>query len=497
MYSQSQFLYTAAQTRELDRLAIQQEGIPGFTLMQRAAAFTFQQIQKRWPNAKRLSVFCGIGNNGGDGYLIATLAKTKGWQVQVIQLGDVKKQTGDAKTARESIQAESIPTKDFNDESLVEADIIVDAMLGTGLERAVEESWLSAIQKINAANVVKVAVDIPSGLHADTGCELGEAIKADLTVTFIGRKQGLYTAEGKTCSGEICFDDLGVPEKLRSQVPSHHTLLPKQLFGPLLKPRKKNSHKGAHGHVLVVGGAPGMNGAVTIAAQAALRSGCGLVSVATNQQHSHMVNLQQPEIMSHGVDSVDQLIELLDAVDVIVLGPGLGQLDWSTDLFYPCIASHKPLVLDADGLNILVNNPQKKANWVLTPHPGEAARLLGCSVSEVQKDRFKAVRKLQEKYGGICVLKGAGTLISVEEKIFVCPLGNPGMGSAGMGDVLAGILGSCIAQAIKNKIELVEAVLFAVNLHASAGDASAIESGEKGLLATDLMPYLRKLINEI
>jgi len=497
MVLHSQNLYSAAQTRELDRLAIQQEGIPGFTLMQRAAECTFLQIQSRWPDANRLTVVCGIGNNGGDGCLIALLAKQQGWQVQVFQLGDVEKQTGDAKKARESMNAVGLRAQDFDPNQLAETDIIVDALLGTGLHRSVEGVWLSTIQAINRSTALKVAVDIPSGLNADTGCELGEAVKADLTVTFIGRKQGLYTADGRACSGKIHFEDLSIPEKLYADVPSHHGLLPQQLQGPLLNPRQQNSHKGSHGHVLVVGGASGMNGAVMLAASAALRTGCGLVSVATHGKHASVINLQQPEIMSHGIEDMKQLNPLMDAADVIVLGPGLGQLDWSTDIFYHIINTHKPLVLDADALNILVNNPQKKANWVLTPHPGEAARLLGCSTNEIQSNRYMAVKKIQEKYDGICVLKGAGSLISCDDKISACPLGNPGMASAGMGDVLSGVLGSCIAQAIHNKIDIIEAVLFAVSLHAAAGDACALVDGEKGLLASDLFPYIKKLINEI
>jgi len=489
-------LYTAAQSRELDRLAIEQEGIAGYTLMKRAAACTFYHLMLKWPSCKRVAVFCGIGNNGGDGYIIAQLAHAKGLHVEVFQLGDIEKQSGDALLARTDMQAKGLQTKPYTVGSLLNADIIVDAMLGTGLEREVKDGWLSAIQAINLSSAKTVAVDIPSGLHADTGCQLGEAIEADLTVTFIGRKQGLFTADAKGCCGEIIFDSLDVPITLYDQITSDAHLLSHRLSSPLLKPRAANSHKGQHGHVLIIGGAQGMNGAVTMAAVAALRSGCGLVSVATHPAHAASINFVQPEIMSHGVETGDDLTKLIKQADVIILGPGLGQSAWANNLFQMAIKTEKPLILDADGLNLLAKKPIVKHNWILTPHPGEAGRLLGCPTAEVQKDRFQAIKKIQQKYAGICVLKGAGTLLFHGKKIQICPLGNPGMASAGMGDVLSGVLGGLVAQAMKNSLAIFDAVSLGVCLHACAGDEAAEAGGEKGLLATDLMPYIRRLINQ-
>jgi len=488
-------LYTAAQSRELDRLAIEQEGIAGYTLMKRAAACTFHHLMSKWPECKRVVVFCGVGNNGGDGYIIAQLAHASGLQVEVYQLGDIQKQKGDALTARTDMQAEGLQIKSYVVGSLFDADIIIDAMLGTGLERDVKDLWSSAIQAINLSSAKVVAVDIPSGLHADTGCQLGEAVVADITVTFIGRKQGLFTADGKACCGEIIFDSLGIPISLYDQINSDTRLLSNSLSSPLLKPRNANSYKGQHGHVLIVGGAKGMNGAVTMAAIAALRSGCGLVSVATHPTHAMSINLTQPEIMSHGVETGNDLNHLIESADVIILGPGLGQSAWANDLFQTVIKTEKPLILDADGLNLLASDPIQKSTWIFTPHPGEAGRLLNSSASEIQKDRFRAIKKIQEKYTGTCVLKGAGTLIYDGGEIRVCPAGNPGMASAGMGDVLSGVLGGIIAQAVKQSFDLIENVAFGVLLHALAGDAAAKENGEKGLLATDLLPHIRRLIN--
>ena len=488
-------LYTAEQTRELDRLAIQQEGIPGYILMKRAAACTFHHLMATWPECKRVVVICGVGNNGGDGYIVAQLAHAQGLHVEVYQLGDIEKQKGDALTARKDMLAEGIKIQSYEAGIVINADLIVDAMLGTGLERDVTGLWLSAIQAINLSPANVVAVDIPSGLHADTGCQLGEAVIADLTVTFIGRKQGLFTADGKVCSGQVMFDDLEVPSKLYDQVSSETHLMLNKLSGPLLKPRDVNSHKGQHGHVLVIGGAPGMNGAVCMAAMAALRCGCGLVSVATHPSHAVNINLAQPEIMSHAVANGDDLKILIGSADVIILGPGLGQSAWAQELYQTVIKTEKPLILDADGLNLLANNVVQKNNWILTPHPGEAGRLLDCGTQEVQKDRFQSIKNIQAKYAGICVLKGAGTLIYDGAKVRVCPAGNAGMASAGMGDVLSGILGSVVAQAMKQSLDLFDSASFAVLLHACAGDEAAKQDGEKGLLATDLLPHIRRIIN--
>lgn len=499
MINKSQLLYAASQSRALDSLAIE-SGISGFELMQRAANGVFQQLILHWPNKQRVTIFCGTGNNGGDGYLIAMLAYQHGLQVKVYQLGDLNKQSGDALSARIKMESAGLHTEPYSElinESKTE--VIVDAIFGTGLARPVTGLWLSAIQQINRSNAKKIAVDIASGLHADTGCEMGEAVKADLTVTFIARKLGLYTADGRTCSGDIHFEDLDVARVHYEKIISKTALINACSVKALFDQRQENSHKGMHGNVLVIGGAPGMSGAVMMAASAALRSGCGLVNVATHQAHAVMINYYQPEIMSHGVTNSAELTPLLASADVIVCGPGLGQSDWAEALFECIVKTDIPIILDADGLNLLAKKPRKKKNWVLTPHPGEAARLLNCSTSQIQADRFKAIASLQAQYGGVCVLKGAGTLISDGTYTNVCTAGNPGMASAGMGDILSGVIGSLLAQASKMvplEVSLFNTVTYGVDLHSRAGDAAAIQDGEKGLLATDLLPHLRRLVNE-
>ncbi|MCF6204603.1 MAG: NAD(P)H-hydrate dehydratase, partial [Methylococcaceae bacterium] len=257
--------------------------------------------------------------------------------------------------------------------------------------------------------------------------------------------------------------------------------------------RNRCAHKGNHGHVLLIGGEVGFSGAIRLAAEAALRIGSGLVSVATRLAHFNTINFGRPEIMCHGIEEADDLLPLLDKASVVVIGPGLGQSFWAKDLFKIAVSSDKPLVCDADALNILAEeNNYYDSHWVLTPHPREASRLLGCSTENIAKDRFSTIVQLQKQQGGVIVLKGAGSLIANENEITVSATGNPGMASGGMGDVLAGMIGGLIAQ----KMNLYEASVAAVYLHGKAADLSAQTNGEIGLLASDLMPFIRRLINQ-
>ncbi|EKD54425.1 MAG: hypothetical protein ACD_60C00087G0037 [uncultured bacterium] len=263
-------------------------------------------------------------------------------------------------------------------------------------------------------------------------------------------------------------------------------------FADYLKPRPRDAHKGDFGHVLVMGGQSGYSGAVQLAALAALRVGAGLVSVATHPAHAEFLNMTHPEIMSHGIDSPGALSDLLVKATVIVLGPGLGLSAWSKKLFSAALEAEKPLVLDADGLNLLAENPCKKTSWILTPHPGEAARLLKKSTTDIQQDRVEAIKQLQRQFNGEVVLKGSGSLVlgSKDNAPFICTLGNPGMATAGMGDVLSGVLGGLIAQGIPTHI----AAKLGVLVHAMAGDLAA-EMGERGMIASDVIPYLRNIVN--
>ncbi len=484
-------LYRAQQVRAMDRYAIDDLGIPGLVLMQRAGMASFDVLRQTWPDSRRLAVVCGGGNNGGDGYIVARLAVDAHFSVHVFALVPPDTLKGDARAAYESYLAAGgrltlgppVDTAGF--------DVCVDAIFGTGLDREVRGDFEKAIESISRFEGGVLALDIPSGLHADTGSILGCAVEADATVSFIGLKQGLFTAEGPACCGRIWYADLNVPEAvLEYQAPSARLWTQYENFLP---PRRASAHKGEFGHVLVVGGDAGFTGAARMAAEAAARTGAGLVSVATRSAHASHLNAGRPEIMSHGVETTTELQTLLARATVVAIGPGLGQSGWARSLLQTVCESGLPMVVDADALNLLAQNPKCKDNWILTPHPGEAARLLGCETRKVQADRYESVQALQKKYGGVCLLKGSGTLVAGGDAMTgVCSLGNPGMASGGMGDVLSGILCGLLAQ----RLNLFDAARMGVCLHAAAADAAAAKEGPRGLLATDLMSWIRQLVNQ-
>ena len=482
-------LYRAAQVRELDRIAIEEFGIPGAVLMGRAGEAAFRSMRLHWPKVRRIAVVCGLGNNGGDGYVIARLAAEAGLDVGVLQVGDPQRLQGDALRARRLLDATPVVVYPFDVRALSDADLIVDALLGTGLKGEPHGEWREAIQAINAADKPVLAVDIPSGLDADTGCVQGAAVRAALTVTFIGLKQGMVTADGPDHCGVIQFNDLGVPSEVFARVAASATRIELKDL-PRLPGRRRNSHKGDYGRLLVIGGEHGMAGALRLCGEAALRVGAGLVYLATRADHAAVISAQRPELLCYGVERPEQLAPLLERADVIAIGPGLGQSEWASQLLARVLDTGLPLVVDADALNLLALEPLRRDNWILTPHPGEAARLLKTNTSEIQNDRFTAATDLQKRYGGVVVLKGAGTLVVTEQRVEVCSAGNPGMASAGMGDVLTGVIAGLIAQGLG----LEEAARLGVCLHAAAGDKAA-QQGERGLIASDLLPWLRPMLS--
>lgn len=491
-------LYRAEEVRAMDRHAIDTAGIPGIELMNRAGAAALAAARERWPAARTLSAVCGAGNNGGDGYVVARLAHQLGWDVRVYPVAPPAGLKGDALTAYREFRAAGGEVLDFIPVDFEGAEILVDGLLGTGLDREVSGLYAEVIRAINryseygrktGSGRKVLALDIPSGLHADSGAVLGVAARADVTASFIGLKRGLFTGEGLEYAGDVVFDDLGTPPEVKHSARPSALLLPP--LAHALPPRPRSAHKGHFGHVLVVGGDVGYSGAARMAAEAAVRIGAGLVSVATRFSHAELMNLVRPELMCHGVENRYGLQPLLDRATAVAVGPGLGRSDWARELFTAVLASGLPLVVDADGLNVLAENPVRQDNWVLTPHPGEAARLLGISTAAIQRDRFASILELQSRYGGVVVLKGSGTLIAGENGVpSICTAGNPGMASGGMGDVLTGVIAGLLAQ----KLDLAEAATLGVRLHGAAGDEAA-RDGERGLLATDLMRPLRRLVN--
>ena len=485
-------LYRAEQVSELDRRTVA-GGIEGFALMQRAASSAWHGFRARWPQVRSISVVCGRGNNGGDGHVLAALAAQSGLKVQRITMASLDELGGDAAKAAELATAAGVSYEHWHRDTIFQGEVVVDALLGTGLRGPVEGQYRQVIEAINQARKPVLAIDIPSGLAANTGAVLGEAVSADCTVTFIGDKLGLHTGEAPAYAGDIDFRPLGVKAQAFFDIPPSAWLLDDALLEDAFSPRLRIAHKGDMGHLLVLGGAPGLGGASLIASQVAARLGAGKVSLATAPEHVIASLMRCPEVMAHGVRGVADLGELTAQCNALVVGPGLGQAAWGQAMLQSALATSYPLVVDADGLNLLARHwpEMKRDDWVLTPHPGEAARLLNISTAEVEANRPAAVRELQRLRGGSVILKGAGTLIAGPSGLVVCPYGNPGMASGGMGDALSGMLGALLAQGY----DIEQSAWLATLVHALAGDKAASEQGERGLLASDLASYARRLIN--
>ncbi len=533
-------LYSADQVRAIDRYAIEQAGIPGAELMQRAASVVLNVILQRWPEVRCLLVVCGTGNNGGDGYLVAALAAMQGLNVRVLEPGPVERLSGAALSARQRVLAQSIACEPLPAGvaggvaalRVEQADtVVVDALLGIGMRGALRPEYRDAINWINGSGLPVVAVDIPSGLNSDTGVAAEVVVRAAVTVCFIGLKQGLLTADGPDCTGEIVFHDLALPDLVLQSAPVR-TMSASRIdvhsVAKLLPPRRPATHKGDCGHVLVVGGDVGYGGAALMAAEAAARSGAGTVSLLTRAAHVTAMLSRRPEVMVRAIeapdgDDAELVVRMTARASVVVIGPGLGRSAWSSAMLRLVLqeaGQRIPLVVDADALNLLAEKRAqlteltsggglsrapagasglRRQNWVLTPHPGEAARLLGLSNEQVKADRFAAVRRLQELWGGACLLKGTGSLLCFAESgvegalshIEVCTEGNPGMATGGMGDVLSGMIGAFLAQGLS----LADSLRCAVCIHGESADLAAAAAGERGLLPTDLLQHIRQLVN--
>jgi hydroxyethylthiazole kinase-like uncharacterized protein yjeF len=479
-------LYTVEQVRALDRQLLATLGIESFALMQRAAAAALASLRRHWPQARRIAVYCGPGNNGGDGYLLAALARAQGIETTLMALPAPPR--GDAARAREAYLAAGGQVACSDDASLAwpTVEVQVDALFGTGLNRPPATEATALIERMQLSNAPILALDVPSGLNADTGHCPGAAVRAAVTVSFVAAKRGLYTGQAAAHVGHLELASLGLPDALR-QTPDAHLLEPRTL-----PPRPRAAHKGNYGHVLAIGGDSGTAGAIRLCGEAALRAGAGKVSVATQPEQLVALNSARPELMAHAVNGPQTLEPLLQQATVLALGPGLGQRAWGHALWLTALDAGRPLVLDADGLNLLAKERRRFSQpTVLTPHPGEAARLLGSTVAAVETDRFAAVRALARRFNAVVVLKGAGSLIADPTgRVDVCPWGNPGMASGGMGDLLTGVVAALMAQGCSPW----EAACLGVGLHARAGDLAA-RDGERGLLASDLLGPLRLLLN--
>lgn len=484
-------LYEPHAVRVIDERAARALAISSLALMERAGAAAYRSLRRRWPAARRICVLCGSGNNAGDGYILARLAHEDGLEVEVLHLAGVEGLQGDAAAAAASFRGSGGTALAFQADRLAAADVLVDAMLGTGLSRALEGEWLAAVAALNSSGRPILALDIPSGLHGGSGAIMGDAVSASATVTFIVYKSGLFTGSGPAVVGELELAGLGVPGAAFEGVAAQASLIGQSRIAAALPRRARDAHKGLYGHVVVIGGDRGMGGAARMAAEAAARVGAGLVSVGTRPEHCAGLLAARPELMCHGIEQANDARVLLERASVLVLGPGLGRGSWSRELFEVALEFNGPILIDADGLNLLAEKPARNVHWLLTPHPGEAARLLETETRLIQQDRFDAAAQIASRFGGVVVLKGAGTIIQAEGRLpDLCTTGNPGMASGGMGDVLSGVIGGLLAQGL----EPAEAAAVGAWIHGAAADRAATR-GERGLLALDLLPHLRELVN--
>ena len=490
-------LYNAKSVRELDRLAIQQLAIPSIILMKRAGRAAFDELLDAWGTPSLITVFCGSGNNAGDGYIVAALAAEKGIAARVIELATKEKLSADTTLARDYSANAGVSLVAFSAEIDLDEGVVVDALLGTGFQQPVREFYADAIHCINNAALPVLSIDLPSGLCSDTGSAADAAVKADISVTFIAAKQGMFSGRGPALCGEIIYHSLDIDEQLFQQQPCSSALMNLDDLLEQYPDRNADAYKNQFGHAMVIGGDHGYGGAGLMAAESALRTGAGLVSIATRPEHVAAILARQPEIMASGIISGQELEPLLDKPTVLIVGPGLGRSPWSEQQLQKAVASGLPMVVDADALNIIaegrvVPNPDG-SRWIMTPHPAEAARLLNISVAEVQADRFSAVRELQKKFNAVVLLKGAGTLIASadNERVMVCPYGNPAMATAGMGDMLSGIVGALLAQGLEPS----QAAQLGCCLHSAAADLAVEERGARGLVATDIKAALAAILN--
>jgi ADP-dependent NAD(P)H-hydrate dehydratase / NAD(P)H-hydrate epimerase len=470
-------LYRSGAVRAAEQVAMTRFGLDEDDLMARAGLAAWRLLLDRWPQAQRIGIVCGPGNNGGDGYVLAELARSSGRHVFVLRLGDDVKAGAALRAAETYMQAGGEAATFIVDDGLPQADVWVDALFGIGLHRALEGMAADVVAALNHQVSPVLALDVPSGVDADSGHHHGLAIKAVVTLSFIAGKPGLYTGPGRAVAGEVVVDTLGLADHVFDDLePAARIARPDAL--PLwLKPRARNAHKGSFGTVLCIGGDHGFGGAVALCAEAAHRVGAGMVSAATRAEHVPVLLTRCPETMVRAVESAAQLEPLFDRCTVIAIGPGLGRGEWGEALFEAAIAQGLPMVIDADALNLLSNSPKALEMAVLTPHPGEAARLLRTTVAEIEQGRIASAKRLADEYGCVVVCKGAGTVVAAPN----------------MGDVLTGVIAALIAQGCAN----FDAAICGALLHAAAGDAAAYDGGERGLLPSDLFPHLRRLANPV
>lgn len=505
-------IVTAEEMQQLDQTTIRDIGIPGLVLMENAGLRVVDVIKDilKDVKGKTVTVFAGKGNNGGDGFVVARHLLNMGAEVRVLLLGDPKEIKGDAKVNLDILTAMNHKTHPIvNPNSInvvklamVSTDLVVDAVFGTGFKGAVNEHVGSVIEIINGAGKPVVAVDIPSGLEANTGKVHGPSVRATHTVTFGLPKIGLLIYPGVDYVGELIVGDISIPRAVAEKQGSKKFLLTDQLVRTWLPERAPESHKGTFGRVAVIGGAEGMTGAVALASMAALRAGAGLVTLGIPRSLHGLMEVKLTEVMTRPLAETDRkslsrnameaVQSLVEWGDVVALGPGISTEPDTQSLIRELVAGLiKPAVIDADGLNALADHTEIiercRAPLVLTPHPGEMARLLGIKTAEVQDNRIEVVTEAAGKWGATVVLKGARTIIAgADGSLYINPTGNPGMATGGSGDVLTGIIAGLMAQGLSPEQAAAAGAFF----HGLAADHAVLSKGEAGLVAGDILDAL-------
>jgi NAD(P)H-hydrate epimerase len=520
-------IVTAQEMQLLDRRTMEEYGVPGLILMENAGLGVLREMSHQYGDLTRriITVIAGQGNNGGDGFVLARHLHQQGVRVKVYLLGQKNRVKGDARVnllIYEKIGGElrelagpKIAGEEFKEieSSLHRSDVIVDAIFGTGLTNTrpalSEQIYSQIITLMNESTRPIVAVDIPSGITSDTGEVLGNAVRANLTVTFGLPKRGHYLYPGAAHRGVLRVVDIGIPKSLVKEIPCALTLLTPEEIRQGLPARPLDAHKGNFGHALVVGGSVGKTGAAAMAAQAALRVGAGLVTLAIpsslnpimEQKLTEVMTVPLPETSGQTLSLAAEkaLMDLAQEKSVVILGPGLSTHPETQELVRKLLhALRLPIVLDADGVNALTGHTdlltQVKTKLVLTPHPGEMARLLGMTSQKVQSDRLGTTQSFSQRYNVCLVLKGAHTVLANPQgSLFINPTGNQGMASGGTGDVLAGMLGGLISQGL----DPLQASKIGVYLHGLAGDLVAAQKGTMGMIAGDLIECIPLAIRKI
>jgi len=499
---------TAQEMKALDERAITESGIPSILLMEGAAVGIVDRLLRFYPCLSKLHIafLCGKGNNGGDGLAVARHLLRRGADVEVVLLSQIENLRGDSKinwgilsklSSKVHVVASASGASSLIPPMLERADLLIDAIFGTGLSHPVDADVAQAIEWINRSGKPVVSIDIPSGICADTGKVFGAAVRADRTLTLALPKRGHFLPPGLEYRGELSVVDIGIPPDLVSQASIQTELITPERIGSHLPSRPRNAHKGTYGHLLIIAGSRGKAGAATLASLGALRSGVGLVTLAhprgvpPPQEPAEAMTMPLPETSEGSLAEAGEkmLLEVFQGKEAVALGPGLSQNPETRELLRRLIVSSPvPTVIDADGINALAGKPdllkRGRAPRILTPHPGEMARLMGTSIQAVVEDRLGVASSFAVEYGVVIVLKGAGTVVAGPDgTLLVNPTGNPGMAKGGSGDVLTGMVGAHLAQGVPP----LEAAALAVYVHGLSGDLAAEAIGEIGMSPSDLV----------